>query len=395
MDKMRGIRYWVLLPALLLMALTSCSKYVVILVDPALEKGIRPGLDQYEADLKKDCYKVIEKVSTFSSPQQLRTYLGEVYAQTDRDLIGVLLIGDMPHAYQQVTLLSANPSIPSSKEEVISFQYYADLDGNFGVSSGYVSPGGHPYSFDLHNGNVNWEIWVGVLPLYKGDYGKTTDALNRYFKKNHSYRTGTYTVPHGFLEINEHSTANTTLEEQQILANMKTGTYAWTPFSSAPGARLYFNSVSGGLSVDQGYQDLSTGVADFTVTDTHGWWKASGKIDITWVEGNPVKTVFFWSNGCAVGDLDHLDNFLTSVLYSPTSSVLVAKGTTNNSGGMGNNSNGSFGHNIATSLTKGTSFGRAILDHVNVPLAAPWSGSREFHYATPVILGDPTLRLTP
>ena len=50
------------------------------------------------------------------------------------------------------------------------------------------------------------------------------------------------------------------------------------------------------------------------------------------------------------GDLDHADNFLTSTLYSPTSDVLIAKGTTNDSGGMGNNSNGFFGHNIATAL---------------------------------------------
>src|SRR5262249_17810381 len=148
-----------------------------------------------------------------------------------------------------------------------------------------------------------------------------------------------------------------------------------------------------GLTVDRGYADLSAGVADFTDLDAHGYWGASGKIDIAWVEKNPVRTAFFWSNGCAVGNLDYPDNFLTSSLYSPTSMVLVAKGTTNNSGGMGTNENGYFGRNIATALAAGESLGSALLDHVNVPLISPWSIDREFYGATTVVLGDPTLKL--
>jgi hypothetical protein len=126
---------------------------------------------------------------------------------------------------------------------------------------------------------------------------------------------------------------------------------------------------------------------------THGTWRSSGKLDLAWAEKNPIRTVFYWNNACAVGDLDHPDNFLTAVLYNPKSMVLVAKGTTNNSGGMGTNKNGFFGHNIATTMSEDKSFGQAILDHVNVPLLEPWDKDRELHFATSVILGDPTLRL--
>ncbi|MGH7553551.1 MAG: hypothetical protein ACREMQ_11055, partial [Longimicrobiales bacterium] len=302
-------------------------------------------------------------------------------------------IGRLPYAYQFVHLTSANPNIPSTNEEAISFQYYADLDGTFSASATYVSPGSHPHSYDQHTGSLEWDIWVGVLPLYKGNRAATVSALNRYFEKNHSYRTGGPKPPRALLQVSEHFHATTQLQHNAILQDMRTGGYSWVPFSSAPNARLYFDSPPGGLTIQQAYTDLTQGVADFTVADAHGFWGASGQITIQWVESNPVKTSFFWSNGCAVGDLDHADNFLTSAIYSPTNDVLLAKGTTNNSGGMGNNQNGFFGRNVATSLSQGRSFGQALLDHVNVPLIHPWSQDREFHFGTAIILGDPTLRL--
>lgn len=47
----------------------------------------------------------------------------------------------------------------------------------------------------------------------------------------------------------------------------------------------------------------------------------------------------------------------------------------------------------ATAMSRRMSLGEAILSHVNVPLINPWAESREFHFATAIILGDPTLRL--
>jgi hypothetical protein len=382
-----------LLPQAEFEACTGGARTVVLMVDADLNAGIRAGLDQFEKDICADGYSVLERRADFGTPPELRSYLSSLWARPNRQLVGAFLIGNLPHAYQWVTLTSSNPSIPSSSEEVISFQYYADLDGGFGKSAGYTSAGGHTYSYDIHTGNVGWEIWVGVLPMYGGNTTRTIEALRRFFIKDHAYRTGGSTIPRAFLEVVEHFTATTAAQSAQIMNDLKTGQYAWTPFSTSPGARIYFDSPPAGLSVAQGYADLAAGVADFTDVDAHGYWGASGQLTIAKVESTPVKTVFFWSNGCAVGDLDHAENFLTSVLYSPTSTVLVAKGTTNNSGGLGNNSNGFFGHNVATSMSVGKSFGQATLDHVNVPLIAPWSTSREFHFGTGVVLGDPTLRL--
>jgi hypothetical protein len=356
----------------------SCGNDTVVLViDPLLVDPIRVSLDQFEADLCDDGYNTIENSVGFADPAELRSYLQQLWDQPEIGLAGAILIGDIPHPYQWVEITFSNPDFDPLEEEVISFQYYSDLNGIFAKSSNYVSPGGHEFSFDLHSGAVDWELWVGVLPYYKGNLTSTIDALNRYFTKNHAFRTGLLRRPNVFLQISE------LLDNVEYL---RSGQYVWTPFATADNARLYAGDVSGG------YADLAAGVAKFTVVGAHGYWGASGQLSIAEVEANPVKTILFWSSGCAIGNLDYDDNFLTSILYSKTSEVLVAKGTTNDSGGMGTNLNGFYGHNIATALSTGASLGDAILSHVNVPLIDPWSKSREFHLGTPVVLGDPTLK---
>jgi hypothetical protein len=366
---------------------------VILLLDPNLIDGIEVGLEQFTSDLCTEGYTVIQRLANFSNPLEVRAYLTQMYQEAKGRLTGVIIIGDLPHAYQWVISKSSNPSIPETREEVISYQYYGDINGIFGASPAYKSPGNHQYSYDQHSGDLNWELWIGILPIYKGDIAKTTVAINSYFTRNHAYRHGLSLLPHGFLEINEHFKSTTPDQDKQFITAMSTGEYAWIPFTTSPNARLYFDSNSSKYSLNQGYNDLQTGVADIAVQDSHGSYSGSGKLSIKSIESNPLKVTCFWSNGCAIGNLDHPDNFLTSVLYSPTSSVLVAKGTTNDSGGMGNNKNGYFGANIAKALLNKKSLGDAILSHVNVPLVYPYSDSREFHFATAIILGDPTLKL--
>lgn len=364
---------------------------VAVLVDPRLGSSIAAGLDRFERDICDDGWAIVELRSEFASATELRSFLASYLNANNQRLDGLMLIGSFPRAYQFVVAKSTNPSFPETREELISYQYFADLDGVFAASPGYASAGGHPVSFDLHSGNIESELWVGVLPLYQGSYAVTEAALTRYFQKNHDYRTGVSSLPRRFLLVSEHFVAATAEEQAFYTTGLRTGTYAWTPFSNAADAQIFFNGL--GTTVDQGYAALSAGTADFFVGQAHGFAGAHGKLPIAWAESQPIKSFFFWSDGCAVGNLDVTQNFLTSVLYSPTSSVVVAKGTTNNSGGMGTNSEGFYGHNVATSLSQGRPFGDALRRHINVPLLWPWSDSREFHIATSVVLGDPTLRL--
>jgi len=366
------------------------NQTVLLVIDPNIPSRVQLSLNIFEDNLCAAGYSVVEQLAPLANPVEVRNWLAGALGDYT-GVVGAILIGDIPYAYQFYVAQSSNPSIPPEELESISYQFYADLDGTFAKSPGYVSPGGHTYSYDVHSGNVDWEIWIGVLPFYQGDYEATADVLIDYFMRNHMHRAASRKQPFVFMEIDEHSHATTMTEHNSIVDIHRTGTYAWTPFSSDPHALLYFDSPPAGLTVAQGYAAMSAGAADFTVASTHG----SGQIDTTWALNNPIDTAFFWSNGCEVANLDYPDNFLTAMLYSPHSEIVVAQGATNNAGGLGTNTDGFFGHNIATSLSGGASLGQAVLNHVNTPLIWPWSDDREFHFAPILVLGDPTLTTHP
>lgn len=369
---------------------TRTGPVVAVLVEPHLKEEIGVNLERLEGDLYRDGYGVYERLAGFLTPPDLRAYLADLYSRTGCRLIGAILIGDQPHAYQWISRVIQGTV---KTQESISLQYYADLDGIFQASPDYTSPGGHTYSYDIHSGNVDWEIWIGVLPAYKGDRAATVNGINRYLDKNHNYRTTGYSFPHKFMSIDEHASAANMANHNQILNRARSGKYAWTPLSQHPTAVFYFDSPPAGLTVNQGYTALSSVGADLTELAAHGSPSSSGQMDISWIENNPVKTAIFSNSACSSGNLDVTDNVLSSLLYCSTSDVVIAHGTTDYSGGMGTNTNGSFCHNIATALDVGKCYGQAILDHVNVPLEHPWSNDRELHYGVQIIGGDPSLRL--
>lgn len=366
---------------------------VALVIEPSLAAALRAQLTRFETDFCIRGYAVIEKVATYATPEELRAFLASSYAASAGRMSTAIFVGDFPHAYQWVVLSSSNPAIPATGEEVLSLQYYEDLDGSFSRSGGYISPAGHPYSFDLHSGAAGWEIAIGVLPRYGATPAEAVQNLIRYFDKHHAYVSNGSSLPRRFLQVSEFYSATTAAEYATFRGWLVDGQYAWTPFSTSPQAMFYFNAPGQGLNVAQGYAQLSAGAADFAVLDAHGYWGASGQFTIARLKTEGIRSYFLWSNGCAVGNLDQPVNWLSESIYASSSMALVAKGTTNDSGGMGTNSEGFFGHNAATALNNGMTFGAALRAHVNVPLIFPWSDSREFHTGTSIVLGDPTLKL--
>ena len=160
---------------------SSPSNNVYVLVDPTIYSGIQTSLEQYTQDIVNAGYSVEIYSASFSTVQELRSFLSEATG-----LVGCILVGDFPVAWYEMD----NPD-PWGHEEFPIDIYYMDLDGTWTDAD---SDG----IFDGHSGDIGLEIWMGRLLASNLTLGGSDEValLNNYFSKNHAYRTGNLTLPH-------------------------------------------------------------------------------------------------------------------------------------------------------------------------------------------------------
>jgi len=117
-------------------------------------------------------------------------------------------------------------------------------------------------------GNVDWEIWIGVLPRYKGNFARTNSRYQPLLCPRISgFRMRRLQRPNVFLQVNEHFHATTPAEHNRSDECVCVLDSLMDAFQQRSRRRTLFRQSAGGLTVDQGYTDLQKGVADFTVTD--------------------------------------------------------------------------------------------------------------------------------
>ncbi len=165
----------------------------VIVQESMYDVLYEPSLREFVADLEAEGNCVILIRYSGGTPEELREYL-----KMTPDLIGALLVGDIPSAYYEI--------------ENDYYRYYLD---NYGkqVSYGYCA---FPFDYFYMDLDAVWgdadrdgkyddydpghtedpvlspEIWVGRLKSSPLESGTMDEAafLRSYFAKNHAYRTG-------------------------------------------------------------------------------------------------------------------------------------------------------------------------------------------------------------
>ena len=237
------------------------------------------------------------------------------------------------------------------------------------------------------------EIWVSVLPYYINNQN-TINCINNYFIKNHEYRIGNMNIRDGYIEINEHHTASTENEYNNQIDAMRSGIYSWDPFTSWGNVGLFIDNGIGEPDVDYAYEnEINSNKYKFAVLSAHGSASSNGRLTISDLETTSLSPIFIWLGGCQTGNLDYTRNIGTEIIYSLYSNALITKAGTSNVGGLGNNENGFYGKNIATSMLSGKSLGEAYLYHNNTPLISPWSNNFEMNNAPNIFFGDLSLTL--
>ncbi|MBS3752744.1 MAG: hypothetical protein KGY46_05070 [Anaerolineales bacterium] len=369
---------------------------VALLVEEIYLQPLKAELDQFTRDLCQDGYQAILHPVGSETPQEIRGYLQELYfEQTDETLAGAILIGDIPNPYLQIRVDYLGDRSPRY-DELISLWYYSDLDGEFALSDDYQpldgqEPLGEPI-FDIHPEQMEWEIWVSVLPPYLGDVNETVSALERYFKKNHAYRVGEIDLPRRYIYVT-HYEATTQEDHDEFVYHLLEGNLNWSALKGDGEPLLFFNSEPGGLSEMEGYQAISEGQADVAVVIGHGNVGSVLKINNPWLEANQMQTNFLWTHSCSVGNLDNQYNILSQITYHPHSLVLFTSGNTCDAGGFGINQNDPGTTTLAVELSQGATLGEAILKLTNTPLVNNSARNPELVFGPKIYFGDLTLRL--
>jgi hypothetical protein len=164
---------------------------VHVFVDSVAYHGIQFNLDQFLLDLQADGYTVALTKSWNQTPEQIRTILQSEYASSG--LVGIILVGDVPAAWMETS---------SSTSSYISYfptdYFYMDLDGTWSDrdADGF---------YDNFRGDLEPEVWSGRISPSACLFGDEITLLNRYFNKNHDYRTGNLSLPDralGYFELN-------------------------------------------------------------------------------------------------------------------------------------------------------------------------------------------------
>ncbi|RLG62091.1 hypothetical protein DRO02_08405, partial [archaeon] len=125
--------------------LSGDERVVCLLVASNVYEPLKPYLERWMDDVRKEGYEPMLKVITNETPQQIRQMLRET-----PNLEGCLMVGDIPSARYNVT---SPPSWREPKYEVFPTDfYYMDLDGCWNdINNDGI--------FDEHKGNIAPEIW--------------------------------------------------------------------------------------------------------------------------------------------------------------------------------------------------------------------------------------------
>ena len=159
---------------------------VLVMVNSAVFGGIERRIGQYVSDLESEGHAVTVLEGMQGSPEELRALLQQQYSKSANGaMAGVVLIGDWPVPWFEMD------NDFHGRAEFPMDLYLQDLDGVWVDQDGDGMLDDH---FD-GNGNVAPEIWVGRImssPLGADE----VFLLNRYFDKNHAYRTGQFDGSH-------------------------------------------------------------------------------------------------------------------------------------------------------------------------------------------------------
>ena len=162
--------------------LSGDERVVCLLVASNVYEPLKPYLERWMDDVRKEGYEPTLKVITNETPQQIRQMLKET-----PNLKGALLVGNIPTVEYEMDWI--HPIEGRICETFPCDLFFMDLDGYWGDNDG-------DNILDSHSGDVHPEIWIGRLKPPSESLSKRIKLLKTYFNKDHLYRIGASSLPY-------------------------------------------------------------------------------------------------------------------------------------------------------------------------------------------------------
>jgi hypothetical protein len=265
-------------------------------------------LARLQSDIIGDGWQVIRHdVSSNDTPASVKSLIVKDYNADPANVQAVFLFGHVPILQSGFLDYDTHGPRPMATD-----CYYADIDGDWSSSPSYL-----PSDVELMVSRVDLANMPGSAA--PGVFTNEVELLRNYLNKDHRWRHKLFTVPRRALMADRFGD----LEGE---ARSATGYRNFEPMVG-PGNTLFANVADASLPTNCWLSLLSTnaylwtyacgGGQDTTMSamGTHGQYFDSWTTDIV---SQDAKAVFFMLEGSWMGNWDHTDNYLRSVLATPT-----------------------------------------------------------------------------
>jgi hypothetical protein len=343
------------------------SLIMLVIVNSTVHDSIKDSLAQYKNDLIGFGFEDVKILTwTGNNPAEIRETLRQFHLNSS--LAGALLIGNLPAAEYEMFTEWDYERFPIDL-------YYMDLDGTWTDTD-------NDGVLDQHTGKVAPEIWIGRIETSKLGNDEAT-LINKYFDKNHRYRTGELSAPNRALTYIDDDWENYAAMDNYAVGLLYDNV-------TAVSDKRTTNADDFRQRLNQGYEWIHV--------RAHGNWRQvgfqvpaenGGLIPSTEFKTINPPALFYQLFVCSSARFTEPDYLAGEVVFNTDYGLLALSST--KLGGM------LMFWTFYNSLADGRNVGDAFKEWFvkwgegKVSVTSSWIGRKWFYGLT--IIGDPTLRL--
>jgi hypothetical protein len=283
------------------------GKLVLMVATNGLD-SLSNELARLQSDIVGDGWQVIRHdVSSNDTPANVKSLIVSDYHADPANVQAVFLFGHVPILQSGFLDYDTHGARPMATDS-----YYADMNGDWSSSPSYL-----PSDVELMVSRVDLANMPGDAS--PGVFANEVELLRNYLNKDHRWRHKLFTVPRRALMADRFGDLGGEARSATGYRNFEPmvgpGDTAWANISDASLPTNCWLSLLSSNSYLWTYACGGGQDTTMSAMGSHGQYFDAWSADLV---AQDAKAVFFMLEGSWMGNWDHTDNFLRSVLAIPT-----------------------------------------------------------------------------